>query len=45
LQGKIVITRAQRIDYAIHAGLPIDFVEDTLNVNLKGTKKKFSERT
>jgi hypothetical protein len=43
LQGKIVITRSQRIDYAIHAGLPIDFVEKTLHVDLKGTKKKFSE--
>jgi len=42
LLGKAIITRSQRIHYAVHAGLPIDFVQDTLHVDIKGTKKKFS---
>lgn len=40
--GNQVITRPQRIHYAVHAGLPIDFVQDTLHVDIKKTTKDFN---
>jgi hypothetical protein len=40
--GNEMITRSQRIHYAVHAGLPIDFVQDTLHVDIKKTTKDFN---
>jgi hypothetical protein len=39
--GNEIITRSQRIHYAVHAGLPIAFVQDTLHVDIKKTTKDF----
>lgn len=39
--GNEIITRPQRLHYAVHAGLPIDFVQDTLHVDIKKTIKEF----
>jgi Predicted pPIWI-associating nuclease len=41
--GAVVITRAQRIKYAVHAGLPEDFVEETLAVDVRETINEFKE--
>jgi len=40
--GAVIITRAQRIKYAIHAGLPEDFVKDTLLVDVRETISEFN---
>lgn len=40
--GNEIITRTQRIHNAVHAGLPIDFVQNTLKVDVKKTIKDFS---
>jgi hypothetical protein len=40
-EGKPIITRAQRVQYAIQAGLPEDFVENTLGIDVKSTLKEF----
>jgi Predicted pPIWI-associating nuclease len=40
--GNEIITRPQRLHYAIHAGLPVAFVQDTLHVDVKKTIKDFS---
>src|SRR6185437_5847725 len=40
-QGKPAITRAQRLRYAAQAGLPIDFVQETLVVDVKGAIDDF----
>lgn len=40
--GNEIITRPQRLHYAVHAGLPIDFVQDTLHVDITKTIKDFS---
>lgn len=41
-QGKPIITRAQRIRYAVQAGLPGDFVEGTLFIDVQETTKEFN---
>jgi hypothetical protein len=43
--GKEIITRSQRVQYAVQGGLPTDFVENTLHIDVKGTKKDFSHLT
>ena len=40
--GNETITRTQRIHYAVHAGLPIDFVQDTLHIDIKKRIKGFN---
>jgi hypothetical protein len=42
--GKVVITRAQRIKYAVQAGLPDDFVASLL-VDVPGTVRVFQDLT
>ena len=37
--GKPFIERAQRIKYAVQAGLPDDFVQDTLEIDIGKTSK------
>jgi hypothetical protein len=39
--GAVVVTRRQRIKYAVHAGLPETFVEDTLLVDVEETISEF----
>lgn len=41
--GAAIITRRQRIQYAVHAGLPEDFVENTLLVDVEETINEFRE--
>jgi hypothetical protein len=41
--GQRVITRAQRIRYAVQAGLPVDFVRDTLLIDVQETISKFTK--
>jgi len=41
--GAVVFTRQQRIKYAVHAGLPEDFVENTLLVDVEETIDEFRE--
>ena len=41
--GNEIITRSDRIQYAVHGGLPVDFVENTLHVAVKKTKREFSK--
>ena len=40
-QGKEVITRAQRVQFAVHGGLSEGFVVDTLDVELDEMRKQF----
>jgi hypothetical protein len=40
--GQEIITRSQRVHYAVHAGLPINFVRDELHVDVEKTAKQFS---
>ncbi len=40
--GNEIITRSQRIQYAVQGGLPADFVENALQIDVKSTKKDFS---
>jgi hypothetical protein len=40
-QGMPVITRAQRIRYAVQAGLPDDFVKNTLDIDVEQVIKEF----
>jgi hypothetical protein len=42
LAGQVVISRAQRIRYAVHAGLPEEFVQDTLGIDLQQTISTFN---
>jgi hypothetical protein len=41
--GAVVFTRQQRIKYAVHAGLPEDFVENTLLVDVEETINEFRD--
>jgi len=41
--GAVVFTRQQRIKYAVHAGLPEDFVENTLLVDVEETIDEFRD--
>lgn len=41
--GAVVFTRRQRIKYAVHAGLPEDFVENTLLVDVEETISEFRD--
>ena len=41
--GAVVFTRQQRIRYAVHAGLPEDFVENTLLVDVEETINEFRD--
>ena len=41
--GAVVFTRRQRIKYAVHAGLPEDFVENTLLVDVEETIGEFRD--
>jgi hypothetical protein len=41
--GAVVITRAQRVQYAVQAGLPEDFVKNTLQVDVKATIDEFTQ--
>jgi len=40
---KEIITRAQRVKYAVQAGLPDDFVRKTLRVDVERTTSKYTE--
>lgn len=40
--GNAIITRAQRIRFAVQAGLPSDFVQDTLGIDVGKTCAEFS---
>lgn len=42
VSGQPTITRAQRIKYAVQAGLPDDFVADTLHVEVDETIREFT---
>jgi hypothetical protein len=42
-EGKVTITRKQRMKYAAQAGLPDDFVKDTLHINVDNTATKFNK--
>jgi len=41
--GAVIITRQQRIKYAVHAGLPEDFVENTLLIDVDETIDEFRD--